>query len=116
MDELYEFLDANNTEDPDHVFREHYSREFLKWTLVGSDEARDHFAGFAPLYVAVEVEATHKLVAFVAAVPMVLRVYNKYVSRPHACGTDTCLTESCRCTTSSCCACTRRSGASDSPR
>jgi len=83
LDELYEFLDANNTEDPDHVFREHYSKDFLKWTLVGSDDAKDMFEGFEPVYVAVEVEATHKLVAFIAAVPMVLRVFNKYAMCGH---------------------------------
>jgi glycylpeptide N-tetradecanoyltransferase len=84
LDELYEFLDANNTEDPDHVFREHHTKDFLKWTLVGSDDAKDTFAGFEPVYVAVEVETTHKLVGFIAAVPMVMRVYNKVVPIYHA--------------------------------
>ncbi|KAI0082809.1 N-myristoyl transferase [Panus rudis PR-1116 ss-1] len=67
--ELYELLSAHYVEDDDASFRFQYSADFLKWALQPP--------GYHPEWlVSVRVSSNKKLVAFVAAVPITLRVRN----------------------------------------
>lgn len=98
LKEVYELLSANYVEDDQAAFRFQYSAEFLKWYV-------DHIAkiqGLSYLYfsqkyralqppgyhrewhVAVRVASNKKIVAFIAAVPLQLRVRDKYVNFPQA--------------------------------
>ncbi|CAL1705092.1 unnamed protein product [Somion occarium] len=65
--ELYELLSANYVEDDDASFRFQYSAEFLKWALQPPGYRKEW-------HVAVRVASNKKLVAFIAAVPIKLRV------------------------------------------
>ncbi|KAI0683832.1 N-myristoyl transferase [Cytidiella melzeri] len=65
--ELYELLSANYVEDDEAEFRFQYSAEFLRWALKPPGYFKDWHAG-------VRVASNKKLVAFIAAVPITLRV------------------------------------------
>ncbi|KAK7693731.1 hypothetical protein QCA50_003303 [Cerrena zonata] len=67
LKEVYELLSANYVEDDQAAFRFQYSAEFLKWALQPP--------GYHPeWHVAVRVASNKKIVAFIAAVPLQLRV------------------------------------------
>ncbi|CDO72929.1 hypothetical protein BN946_scf185002.g114 [Trametes cinnabarina] len=65
--ELYELLSANYVEDDDASFRFQYSAEFLSWALKPPGYHKDWHIG-------VRVSSTKKLVAFISAVPIRVRV------------------------------------------
>jgi len=67
LKELYELLSANYVEDDDASFRFQYSAEFLKWALQPPGYFKDWSVG-------VRVKSNKKLVGFVSAVPITLRV------------------------------------------
>ena len=68
--ELYELLSANYVEDDDASFRFQYSAEFLSWALMPPGFHRDWHIG-------VRVSSSKKLVAFISAVPIRVRVRQK---------------------------------------
>ncbi|THH27491.1 hypothetical protein EUX98_g6689 [Antrodiella citrinella] len=65
--ELWELLSANYVEDDDASFRFQYSAEFLRWALQPPGYHKEWHVG-------VRVASNKKLVAFVAAFPINLRV------------------------------------------
>ncbi|KAI8989663.1 N-myristoyl transferase [Trametes punicea] len=65
--ELYELLSANYVEDDDASFRFQYSAEFLAWALKPPGYHKEWHIG-------VRVSSTKKLVAFISAVPIRVRV------------------------------------------
>ncbi|KAH9945907.1 N-myristoyl transferase [Epithele typhae] len=65
--ELYELLSANYVEDDDASFRFQYSAEFLSWALMPPGFHKDWHVG-------VRVSSSKKLVAFISAVPIRVRV------------------------------------------
>ncbi|KAI0333481.1 N-myristoyl transferase [Cubamyces sp. BRFM 1775] len=65
--ELYELLSANYVEDDDESFRFQYSAEFLSWALKPPGYHKEWHIG-------VRVSSTKKLVAFISAVPVRVRV------------------------------------------
>ncbi|KAI0752837.1 N-myristoyl transferase [Daedaleopsis nitida] len=65
--ELYELLSANYVEDDDASFRFQYSAEFLSWALMPPGYHKDWNVG-------VRVASSKKLVAFISAVPIRVRV------------------------------------------
>lgn len=70
LKELYELLSANYVEDDDASFRFKYSAEFLRWGLQPP--------GWHPeWHVGVRVSSNRKLVAFISAIPIKVRVREK---------------------------------------
>ncbi|KAH7340202.1 N-myristoyl transferase [Rhizoctonia solani] len=65
--EVYELLSANYVEDHDAAFRFRYSAEFFAWALQPPDYHKDWLIG-------VRVSSNKKLIAFIAGVPLKLRV------------------------------------------
>ncbi|EMD38921.1 hypothetical protein CERSUDRAFT_47559 [Gelatoporia subvermispora B] len=65
--ELYELLSAHYVEDSNAVLRFKYSAEFLSWALKPPGHHREWHVG-------VRVASNKKLVAFISAVPITLRV------------------------------------------
>ncbi|KIP09479.1 hypothetical protein PHLGIDRAFT_67433 [Phlebiopsis gigantea 11061_1 CR5-6] len=65
--ELWELLSANYVEDDDEAFRFQYSMEFLRWALIPPGYYKEW-------HVAVRVASNKKLVAFIAGLPITLRV------------------------------------------
>ncbi|TCD66016.1 glycylpeptide N-tetradecanoyltransferase [Steccherinum ochraceum] len=65
--ELWDLLSANYVEDDDASFRFQYSAEFLRWAMQPPGYIKEW-------HVAVRVASNKKLVAFVSAVPISLRV------------------------------------------
>ncbi|EKM55512.1 uncharacterized protein PHACADRAFT_256185 [Phanerochaete carnosa HHB-10118-sp] len=71
--ELYELLCANYVEDDDASFRFQYSAEFLRWALMPPGYHKEW-------HVAVRVTSTKKLVAFIAGMPITLRVRDNVIN------------------------------------
>ena len=69
MKEIYELLSAHYVEDDDNMFRFAYSREFLRWALLAPGYRESWMCG-------VRVSGTGKLVAFISAIPMDMRVHD----------------------------------------
>lgn len=67
LDEVYQLLYEHYVEDQDATFRFKYSHEFFKWALKPPGWRKDWHLG-------VRVRGTDKLVAFIAAVPVMLRL------------------------------------------
>lgn len=67
LDEVYQLLYDNYVEDQDATFRFKYSHEFFKWALKPPGWRKEWRAG-------VRVKETGKLVAFIAAVPVTLKL------------------------------------------
>lgn len=67
LDEVYELLYNNYVEDHDSTFRFKYSHEFFRWALKPPGWKRDWHVG-------VRVKKLKKLVAFIAAVPVTLKL------------------------------------------
>lgn len=67
LDEVYTLLYENYVEDQDATFRFKYSHEFFKWALKPPGWRQDWHVG-------VRVKALKKLVAFIAAVPVQLKM------------------------------------------
>lgn len=72
LEELYIHLRDNFGEDSDSLFRFHYSKEFLSWSLNTSKKKKE-------LHIGVRVVANKKLVAFIAGTPATLNIYEKNV-------------------------------------
>lgn len=72
LEELYIHLRDNFGEDNDSLFRFHYSKEFLYWSLNVSKKRKE-------LYIGVRVSSNKKLVAFIAGIPTILTIYNKNI-------------------------------------
>lgn len=71
--ELYELLCGHYVEDDDASFRFQYSAEFLRWALMPPGYHKEW-------HVAVRVASTKRLVAFIAAVPITLRVRDNIIN------------------------------------
>ena len=67
LDEVYTLLYEHYVEDQDATFRFKYSHEFFKWALKPPGWRQDWHVG-------VRVKSTKKLVAFIAAVPVTLKL------------------------------------------
>ncbi|EGW30786.1 uncharacterized protein SPAPADRAFT_62646 [Spathaspora passalidarum NRRL Y-27907] len=67
LDELYKLLYDNYVEDTDATFRFKYSHEFFKWALKPPGWKKEWHVG-------VRVKATGKLVAFIAAIPITIKL------------------------------------------
>ncbi|KAJ1984705.1 glycylpeptide N-tetradecanoyltransferase [Dimargaris verticillata] len=69
MDELYDLLANNYVEDDDAMFRFEYSKAFLKWALQPPGWK-------TPWNIGVRVASTGRLLAFISAIPMTLRIHH----------------------------------------
>ncbi|KAI3403368.2 NMT1 [Candida oxycetoniae] len=67
LDELYKLLYDNYVEDTDATFRFKYSHEFFKWALMPPKWVKEWHTG-------VRVKETGKLVAFIAATPVTIKL------------------------------------------
>lgn len=67
LDEVYKLLYENYVEDQDATFRFKYSHEFFNWALKPPGWRKEWHAG-------VRVKETGKLVAFIAAIPITLKL------------------------------------------
>ncbi|RCK58746.1 Glycylpeptide N-tetradecanoyltransferase [Candida viswanathii] len=67
LDELYQLLYDNYVEDVDASFRFKYSREFFQWALKPPGWRKDWHVG-------IRVKATGKLVSFIAATPVSVKL------------------------------------------
>lgn len=72
LSELYVLLRDNYVEDSDCMFRFDYSREFLQWALMPPGFRTDWHLG-------IRQKSTKKLLAFISAIPGVVKVYDKTV-------------------------------------
>uniref|UniRef100_A0A0N5CUZ7 Glycylpeptide N-tetradecanoyltransferase n=1 Tax=Thelazia callipaeda TaxID=103827 RepID=A0A0N5CUZ7_THECL len=70
--ELYTFLAENYVEDEDNWFRFDYSPQFLLWALKAPGWMKKWHCG-------VRVKTSRKLIAFISAVPSVIRVYDEVI-------------------------------------
>jgi len=67
LQEVYQLLYDNYVEDQDSTFRFKYSQEFFKWSLQAPGSNKDWHVG-------VRVKDTGKLVAFIAAIPITVKL------------------------------------------
>ena len=67
LSQLHDLLTAHYVEDVDALFRFAYSASFLRWALAPPGYHKNWHVG-------VRVKATNKLVAFISAVPLSLRI------------------------------------------
>lgn len=72
LKEVYELLSAHYVEDDDNMFRFAYSSDFLRWALLAPGYKVNWMCG-------VRVAGTGKLVAFISAIPVEMRVHRKHV-------------------------------------
>jgi len=72
LEELYVHLRDNFGEDSDSLFRFHYSKEFLLWSLNTSKKKKE-------LHIGVRVVSNKKLVGFIAGTPTLLTIYGKNI-------------------------------------
>ncbi|CAF2330449.1 unnamed protein product [Rotaria sp. Silwood2] len=70
LKELYVLLNENYVEDDDNMFRFDYSMPFLRWALCAPGWIRKW-------HVAVRVTKSSKMVGFISAVPIRMKVYDK---------------------------------------
>ncbi|OBT85691.1 hypothetical protein VE02_05968 [Pseudogymnoascus sp. 03VT05] len=70
LKEVYDLLYGHYVEDSDSMFRLKYSKSFLRWALQPPGWTMDWHVG-------VRASVSHKLVAFISAVPCELRVRQK---------------------------------------
>lgn len=75
LDEVYTLLYEHYVEDQDATFRFKYSHEFFKWALKPPGWRKEWHVG-------VRVKTTKKLVAFIAAVPVTLKLNRTQNSIP----------------------------------
>ena len=68
LKELYTSLSKNYVEDDDSMFRFNYSPEFLLWALMSPGWRREWNVG-------VRAAESGKLVAFIAAIPIMVSIY-----------------------------------------
>lgn len=71
LTDLYSLLREHYVEDPDQMFRFDYQPSFLKWALQPPGWKSSWHVG-------VRVASSRRLVAFISAVPIVLRVRERY--------------------------------------
>lgn len=69
IEELFTLLYGHYVEDDGSLFRFNYSKSFLKWALMSPGWTKDWHVG-------VRASASRKLVAFISAIPVALRVRN----------------------------------------
>lgn len=72
LKEVYQLLSAHYVEDDENMFRFAYSPEFLRWALLPPGYESDWHCGVRAL-------PSRKLVAFISAIPTVLRVNNNSI-------------------------------------
>ncbi|CAF3703590.1 unnamed protein product [Rotaria sordida] len=72
LKELYVLLNENYVEDDDNMFRFDYSMPFLRWALCTPGWIRKW-------HVALRVTKSRKMVGFISAVPIKMKVYDKEV-------------------------------------
>lgn len=73
LKEIYELLSAHYVEDDDNMFRFAYSPAFLRWALLAPGYKDNWMCG-------VRVSGSGKLVAFISAIPVHMRVHEKKIS------------------------------------
>ncbi|POS85872.1 N-myristoyl transferase, partial [Erysiphe pulchra] len=67
IEELFTLLYGHYVEDDSSLFRFNYSKSFLKWALMSPGWTKDWHVG-------VRASASRKLVAFISAIPVALRI------------------------------------------
>lgn len=67
INELYDLLYENYVEDTDATFRFKYTRDFFKWALKPPGWKKEWYAG-------VRVKASNRLIAFIAATPVTIKL------------------------------------------
>lgn len=72
LNELYTLLTENYVEDDDNMFRFDYSPQFLLWALRAPGWLKQWHCG-------VRAKSSGKLIAFISAIPSVIRVYDKVI-------------------------------------
>ncbi|VDM10657.1 unnamed protein product [Wuchereria bancrofti] len=72
LTELYTLLTENYVEDDDNMFRFDYSPEFLLWALKAPGWMKKWHCG-------VRAKSNGKLIAFISAIPSVIRVYDEQI-------------------------------------
>ncbi|KAH8734562.1 Glycylpeptide N-tetradecanoyltransferase [Ilyonectria robusta] len=70
--EVYELLNGHYVEDDEAMFRFNYSPSILRWAMMPPGWKKDYHVG-------VRATQSRKLVAFISAIPVNLRVRNKHV-------------------------------------
>ncbi|CAD6447831.1 f259c6c9-da70-49c6-84fe-01e3bffcc061 [Sclerotinia trifoliorum] len=70
LQEVFDLLYGHYVEDDEAMFRFNYSKSFLRWALMSPGWSREWHVG-------VRATASGKLVAFISAIPVALRVRNK---------------------------------------
>ncbi|KAG4031249.1 hypothetical protein MFRU_009g00400 [Monilinia fructicola] len=70
LQEVFELLYGHYVEDDEAMFRFNYSKSFLRWALMSPGWQKEWHVG-------VRATASGKLVAFISAIPVALRVRNK---------------------------------------
>ncbi|KUJ23888.1 N-myristoyl transferase [Mollisia scopiformis] len=70
LEEVFQLLSGHYVEDDEAMFRFNYSKSFLKWALLSPGWTKDWHVG-------VRASASRKLVAFISAIPVALRVRKK---------------------------------------
>ncbi|KAJ1604994.1 N-myristoyltransferase [Cryptosporidium canis] len=69
FEDTYQLLKNHYVEDDDSQFRFNYSKEFLRWALCVPGQKKNWLLG-------VRVDETRKMVGFISAVPIQVRVHN----------------------------------------
>uniref|UniRef100_A0A914GUG8 Glycylpeptide N-tetradecanoyltransferase n=1 Tax=Globodera rostochiensis TaxID=31243 RepID=A0A914GUG8_GLORO len=72
LDELYTLLTENYVEDDENMFRFDYGKNFLKWALMPHGWRHQWHCG-------VRAGTSAKLLAFIAAVPATIRIYDQTI-------------------------------------
>ncbi|KAE8449446.1 glycylpeptide N-tetradecanoyltransferase [Mollisiaceae sp. DMI_Dod_QoI] len=70
LEEVFQLLYGHYVEDDEAMFRFNYSKSFLRWALLSPGWTKDWHVG-------VRASASRKLVAFISAIPVALRVRKK---------------------------------------
>ncbi|APA07227.1 hypothetical protein SS1G_04040 [Sclerotinia sclerotiorum 1980 UF-70] len=70
LQEVFDLLYGHYVEDDEAMFRFNYSKSFLRWALMSPGWSKEWHVG-------VRATASGKLVAFISAIPVALRVRNK---------------------------------------
>ncbi|KAL3234888.1 Glycylpeptide N-tetradecanoyltransferase [Nakaseomyces bracarensis] len=72
LEDVFVLLNENYVEDRDASFRFNYTREFFNWALKSP-------GWLAEWHIGVRVKTTNKLIAFISAIPVKLRVREKVI-------------------------------------
>ncbi|OII72871.1 N-myristoyltransferase [Cryptosporidium ubiquitum] len=73
FEDTYQLLKNHYVEDDDSQFRFNYSKEFLRWALCVPGQKKNWLVG-------VRVNETKKMVGFISAIPIKVRIHNTIMS------------------------------------